>query len=319
MKQPSPDACIDEAVISLLKMLYAGHYRFITVTPATHQRVHQRAGRRWSHTLQDFLGWNLPWRTETMEPALLDLMQSAQLLRPVEDGWQSLVRISSLDDMLFMHSAYPTDANDAVFFGPDTYRFARALRLQLPSHTKPVQRAVDIGTGAGAGALLLAQHFPQAEIWGLDINDTALKYAATNGRAAGIDNVRFRHSDLLSGCEGDFDLIIANPPYLVDPKERAYRHGSGPLGAQLSLDIVEAALRRLTPGGALMLYTGVAMVNGADPFLAAVQALIAHSGYSLSYAEIDPDIFSEELASGPYAHADRIAAVWLVLQRPGPA
>jgi hypothetical protein len=53
---------------------------------------------------------------------------------------------------------------------------------------------------------------------------------------------------------------------LVDPSLRAYRHGGGPLGANLSLAIVEAAIERLAPAGMLVLYTGAAVIDGADAF-----------------------------------------------------
>jgi methylase of polypeptide subunit release factors len=112
------------------------------------------------------------------------------------------------------------------------------------------------------------------------------------------------------------DLLIANPPYLVDPAERAYRHGGGPLGAGLSLKILDAALPRLAPGGALLLYTGAAVVNGRDPFRdAAEERLAADRGVGWAYREVDPDVFGEELDTPAYAEADRIAAVVLTVTR----
>jgi len=113
-----------------------------------------------------------------------------------------------------------------------------------------------------------------------------------------------------------FDLILANPPYLVDPGERTYRHGGGPLGAGLSLAIVDAALARLAPGGTLLLYTGVAMLDNADPFLAAVRERLEGRDFSWRYREMDPDVFGEELLEGAYTACDRIAAVVLEVTRP---
>src|SRR5690606_38814794 len=175
---------------------------------------------------------------------------------------------SSLDGQLFVHSAFPTDTPDAVFFGPDTYRFASAIRAHLDERSGEVRRVVDIGCGSGAGAILAALARPQAEVLAVDINPQALRLTRINAALAGADNLRAQHSDLLSAVDGEFDLILANPPYLVDPGERAYRHGGGPLGAGLSLAILDAALGRLAPGGTLLLYTGVAMLDNQDPFLA---------------------------------------------------
>lgn len=307
---------IKPELVRLLQALYKRNYRFVTVTPVTHQLVNSRPQNAWAKNLQDMFGWNRPFAASTPEAEIFQLMQAADIARPLPEGWQSLLRVSSLQDTLFAHSAFPTDANDAVFFGPDTYRFARAIQQALPHLDSPVRRAVDIGTGAGVGAILLAQALPEAEVWGIDINEKALSLAETNAVASGVTNVHFTYSNLLNDIEGVFDLIIANPPYLVDPHERAYRHGSGPLGAQLSLDIVATALTRLTPGGTLMLYTGVAIVNSQDPLIEVVRPLIAQAGAHVSYSEIDPDIFSEELTNSVYSEADRIAAVWLQVRMP---
>ena len=127
--------------------------------------------------------------------------------------------------------------------------------------------------------------------------------------------VTARQSDLLTGVEGGFDLIVANPPYLVDPGERAYRHGGGPLGAGLSLKILRNAMDRLLPGGTLLLYTGAAIVAGTDPFRDAAAGELAGSGMNWTYDEVDPDVFGEELDDGVYAACDRIAAVLLTVHK----
>lgn len=307
---------IKPELVRLLQALYARHYRFITVTPVTHQLVNRRPQNAWSKNLQDIFGWNRPFAAITPEAEVFHLMQEAGIALPRPEGWQSLLRVSSLQDTLFAHSAFPTDTSDAVFFGPDTYRFVRSMVQALPGLATPVKRAVDIGTGAGAGAILLAKALPEAEVWGIDINEQALALAEANAVASGVTNVHFQYSNLLNDIDGRFDLIIANPPYLVDADERAYRHGNGPLGAQLSLDIVATALTRLTPGGTLMLYTGVAILHGQDSFIAAVNQIIPQAGAHFSYSEIDPDIFSEELSNTVYSEADRIAAVWLQVRMP---
>jgi methylase of polypeptide subunit release factors len=103
-----------------------------------------------------------------------------------------------------------------------------------------------------------------------------------NAALAGVQ-VEAQHSDLLKNVEGEFDLIVANPPYLVDPSERAYRHGGGPLGAGLSLAIVDAALARLVRGGTLLLYTGVAMMDGHDPFCDEIAVRIVSRGATVKW------------------------------------
>jgi len=85
------------------------------------------------------------------------------------------------------------------------------------------------------------------------------------------------------------------------------------LGYDLSLRILEEALDRLAPGGTLLLYTGSAIVEGVDRFGMLAEEAVNRRGLRAAYAELDPDVFGEELEGGPYAVADRIAAVTLAV------
>lgn len=306
----------DRALLHLAQALRERGYHFITPTPLTHERVNQRIENALAKDLTGVFGWTRPFQHELLPPALFSLMDQAGVLEPCGSRWRSRVRLSSLDGQLFVHSAYPTDAPDAVFFGPDTYRFANAILAHLNNHKGSIGRAVDIGCGSGAGAILTALARPQAEVVAVDINPEALRLTRVNATLAGADNLTVRHSDLLNDVEGEFDLILANPPYLIDPRERAYRHGGGPLGAGLSLAIFDSALKRLAPCGTLLLYTGVAMPGSQDPFLHEIRQRLEGRGLQWNYREVDPDVFGEELLDGVYTECERIAAVVLEVTRP---
>ncbi len=305
----------EAALLALGRALQAQNYRFTTVTPATHARVNRRPGNEWARDLAGIFGWSRPFRQELLPPSLFELMAQAEVLIPQQYGWRCRVRAATLNDMLFFHSAYPTEAADAVFFGPDTYRFAQVIQRHLAQQTQPLRRAVDIGCGAGPGAVLIGVAQPSTEVLAVDINDQALQLTRVNAALAYRDSVRTCHSNLLRDVPGDFDLIVANPPYLNDPSERAYRHGGGPLGAALSLSIVNTALERLAPGGSLLLYTGVAMQDGEDLFWQAVQPRLTSARFHSRYQELDPDVFGEELIEPAYADTERIAAVELKVTR----
>lgn len=302
----------DAGLLRLAAAVRDTGYRFVTPTPATIARVNARPGAEWARGLRDVFGWSRPFRPGLVPAEIEALMREAGVLAAHPGGGRSLVRISSLGNALFLHSAYPTIAADAVFFGPDTYRFASAILAHRPEGA--VCRAVDIGCGAGPGAVLVAQLHPGAEVWGADISPAALRLTRANAALAGV-RVQAVESNLLGGIDGAFDLIVANPPYLVDPGARIYRHGGGPLGAGLSLAILDTALERLAPGGTLLLYTGAAVVNGSDPFHDAAKARLAGAEASWTYREIDPDVFGEELEADAYAEADRIAAVLLTVTK----
>jgi methylase of polypeptide subunit release factors len=317
MNDPAPAASSADALLELARFVRDTGYRFVTVTPATHRRVNDRPANRWARSLEDVFGWSRPFRSGLVPPKIMDLMARANVLSETEGGWRSLVRLSTLGAELFLHSAYPTSAADAVFFGPDTYRFASALTVHLQACPGPVQRAVDIGCGAGPGAVTVAQARSEAEVMMVDINDAALRLARINAALAGVANVTARHSDLLSAVDGTFDLIVANPPYLNDDQKRAYRHGGGRLGSALSLAIVETAVERLASRGTLVLYTGSAIVDGDDSFRREAAERLAAADLAWSYREVDPDVFGEELERPAYAEADRIAAVVLTARRQG--
>ncbi len=273
-----------------------------------------------ARSLTDVFGWSRPFRRDILPPTLFELALAAGVLDETAAGdeplFRSLVRAASLGDMLFLHSAFPTDTADAVFFGPDTYRFANAITAHLAERTTPVRRAVDIGCGAGAGGLLIGSIHPDAEILLTDINETALAAARLNAHTAAMPHARFVRADVLDAVQGDWDLVVANPPYLVDAAERRYRHGGGPLGAALSLRIARDAMPRLAPGGSLLLYTASAIVGGRDLLREALFALPRGAGCRLHYREADPDVFGEELRAPPYDQVDRIAAVVFTVARP---
>ena len=74
---------------------------------------------------------------------------------------------------------------------------------------------------------------------------------------------------------------------------------------------------RLAGGGRLILYTGSAIIGGADPLREALASALAVRGCSLRYREIDPDVFGEELDGPAYAEVDRIALVAAIATRGG--
>ena len=307
----------DQALLQLGRRLRADGYRFTCVTPATQARVNARPQAQQAHDLRDVFGWSRPFLPSLISTDELQQLTAAGVLQGEGDLLRSTVRWSSLDDLLLTHSAWPTDSCDAVFFGPDSYRFAQVIRDHLQQRLHPVQHAVDIGCGSGIGALLIARAAPHAQVSAVDINPLALRYTAINAALAGVANVSVEPSDLLAGITGTFDLIVANPPYMLDASKRTYRHGGGTLGAELSLRIVEQACQRLDAGGTLLLYTGVAIVEGRDALLETVRERLQGSAFSWVYREVDPDVFGEQLLEPGYQQVERIAAVALTLTRHG--
>jgi methylase of polypeptide subunit release factors len=220
--------------------------------------------------------------------------------------------VSTVDGRLHLHSA-PTRDPDAVFLGPDSYRYVRFLR-QVIGDSPAFGTALDIGVGAGVGALTLAALAPAARVTGSDINERALRLARLNSLHAGTPLI-LKHCSGVP-APGAFDIICANPPYIAGRAKRAYRDGGDQLGAALALEWVRDGVRRLSEGGRFLLYTGSAIVAGRDGVREALLRIAEEQGLHLSYEEIDPDVFGGTLRQDAYRDVERIAAVGAVLTAP---
>ena len=311
---------LTDGLLKLGRWLQSTGYRFTTVTPATQARVNARPGAGQARSVRDVFGWSRPFAPALLPNEVVATLREADLLeRRADDLLRSRVRFSTLAGQLYAHSAWPTTDADAVFFGPDTCRFVDLVCSEL--ERRPLRhgaRIVDMGCGAGPGGLAAAQCAASAapRLVLADINPRALRFAAANAALAGRADVDFAQGDLFGAVDGAFDCIVANPPYLNDAAQRTYRHGGGRWGEGLSARIVREGLERLAPGGRLVLYTGVAIVDGTDPLQEALRPVLQARGWPWRYRELDPDVFGEELSEPAYADAERIAAVALVVERP---
>ena len=310
---------LSDTLVLLGRWLQGTGYQFTAVTPATHARLNARPGSGAARNLRDVFGWSRPFAADLLPAQALGWLRLGGLLDENGELLRSKVRFSTLGGHLYAHSAYPTSEADAVFFGPDTYRFTALIEAELARlPLRPGARILDIGCGAGPGGMTAAWASAacQPELLLADISARALVFARANVELAALAGTRFQQANLFASLEGRFDLIVANPPYLVDAGERIYRHGGGALGSGLSLRIVREGLPQLVPGGRLILYTGAPIVEGRDPFREEVAPLLQQAGIDFSYRELDPDVFGEELDTPAYAQAERIAAVALVAQQP---
>ena len=305
------------ALVRLGRILQQRAYRFVAVTPATHDRVLRREAK--SISLESIFGWGRPFEPDKIENCLMELLEQADAIEVASGECKSKVRFATVGDSLFVHSAFPTIEEDSVFFGPDTYRFVRFLRTALADiTTRKALRLVDIGAGSGAGGIVAAKAFAAStDLVLADINRNALAFSAINATLNDLPKTKTIFSDVLGGVEEAADVIVANPPYLVDQDQRLYRHGGGELGTALALRIAEESMAKLVPGGRLALYSGAPIVNGHDVLLECLRPVLQLYASHFVYEEIDPDVFGEELDKPAYAHVDRIAAVGLTATKQG--
>lgn len=128
---------------------------------------------------------------------------------------------------------------------------AGLLRAKLdPWITGGVRTALDLCTGSGCLAILLARGFPRARITASDISRPALAVARRNVRDYRLTRrIRLVESDLFAGLAGSrYDLIVCNPPYVtarnMQRLPREYRHEprAALAGGKDGLDLVRRIL-----------------------------------------------------------------------------
>jgi len=176
---------------------------------------------------------------------------------------------------------------------PETEQLVELLISRFKSEISH-SRMIDVGTGSGVIALSLAAEFPEAEVVGADISETALMLARENAERLGLaDRVRFQRSNLLENVQPGFDLIAANLPYvstehrrnlsrevLHDPEVAVF---AGACGDELLQELIARAPSWLQPGGILALEIGIGQSE-------ALISALAEKNYR--------DIFNEKDYSG---------------------
>jgi ribosomal protein L3 glutamine methyltransferase len=130
-----------------------------------------------------------------------------------------------------------------------------------------VVRALDLCTGSGCLAILLAHHYPLAQVDATELSPDALEVAKRNVDDYGLrDRITLRQGDLFAGLEGPYNLIISNPPYVnaasmaALPPEFRREPQSALAAGEDGLDLVRRILaqagRRLAKDGVLVVEVG---------------------------------------------------------------
>lgn len=148
---------------------------------------------------------------------------------------------------------------------------AELLREQLQpwvEDPEAITSGLDMCTGSGCLAILMALTFPNARIDAVDLSPDALDVARRNVADYGLEEqLSLIQSDLFTALEGRrYDLIVSNPPYVNAPSVRTlpkeYLHepemalGSGADGLDATRVILRDAAKHLNKGGLLVVEIG---------------------------------------------------------------
>ena len=82
------------------------------------------------------------------------------------------------------------------------------------ARAKQGARIVDVGTGSGCIAISLERTRPDLFVTGLDLSIDALAVANENRRNLG-SRISLAASNLMSGIDGEVDMVVSNPPYVA--------------------------------------------------------------------------------------------------------
>jgi release factor glutamine methyltransferase len=162
---------------------------------------------------------------------------------------------------------------------------------------------LDVGTGSGAIALAIADEHPGARVTAIDVCAGALEVARENAAAAGLP-VAFERRDVRDGLDGEFDLVVSNPPYVtateietLQPEVRDWEPRTATVGGEHTELIARAAREVLRPGGRLVLEV-------ADGRADEVTRLLRSLGYA--GVQASPDLAGRDrVAEGRWGPSNR--------------
>ena len=183
------------------------------------------------------------------EAAGLPVDRLARLgLLEVRDGLaHGLVRLVPHGDYVLASDAGPESGGDVPFDHVPGIQ-APSVTLAKLAVRRPGEAALDLGTGCGIQALLAAKHAER--VVATDVNPRALGFAAFNMALNGIETIELRDGSGFDPVQEErFDLIVANPPYVISPDESyAYRDSAFPAD-ELCRTVVAGAAAHLAEGG----------------------------------------------------------------------
>jgi methylase of polypeptide subunit release factors len=270
-------------------------------------------------------------------PLWTEQLAALRLLVERNGRMRALVRLVPHGDYYVASDAGPESGTDVPFDHVPGIQ-APSVTLAKLAVRRACARALDLGTGCGIQALLAAKH--SERVVATDVNPRALAYATFNAALNRIHMIEFRAGSGFAPVEGErFDLIVANPPYVISPDASYAYRDSGLPADELCRAVVEGAAAHLTEGGfAHVLVSWAHAVDGdwAEPLRAWVEGSgcdawllhyrtsdpVAHAaGWLRPLGETDPDRYTEALERWlEYLARLRIAAIGygaVVLRRRG--
>ncbi|MBE9586249.1 methyltransferase [Mucilaginibacter sp. JRF] len=157
------------------------------------------------------------------------------------------------------------------------------------------QHILDIGTGTGVIALMLAQRFASALIEAVEIDDDAAKTALNNFEGSPYsDRLKIYHQDFNTffgeNSENQYDLIVTNPPFYIDAltsptqKTNQAKHAD----RDFFVDMIKGISNHLTENGTCWMVLPVNTADYIETLLAGYDLHLQKTILIRSYADSEP-------------------------------
>ena len=192
---------------------------------------------------------------------------------------------------------------DGVLLGAWATVFAdNVMETKTSSHTGAHFHVLDIGTGTGLIAMMVAQRSSDAIVDAIDIDEDACKQAAENIEASPFGNrINVIHKSFLEfETEKKYDLIVSNPPYFKralkspDEKRNAARHNDSlPLKK-----LIEQAITMLSENGIISLILPLQLSEELDFIIATHRLHAIRRTEIVSKEGLNPKRFLIEMSPG---------------------
>jgi len=181
-------------------------------------------------------------------PVNLEQLFDTGMIERVPDGVRATAQLSPWQELLLLNDFLPPEGEpmpaDFVMSGASP----SSASLAALTVRRRVASALDLGTGSGSQALLLAAHAER--VVATDANPRALNFTQMNARLNGIENVSVAEGSFFEPVAGErFDLIVCNPPFIVAPPSDLLFQGNSVGRDAVSERIVREAPAYLNEGG----------------------------------------------------------------------
>jgi SAM-dependent methyltransferase len=206
-----------------------------------------------------------------LQPSVMELLVGGGILFVEDDRAFAAIKLHAFDEYVFAsdgpHYAITNPPRDWVMGIGHTTQSLLGVMLR-----RQFGRVLDIGTGCGVFAILVAKHAGHVD--GIDNNVRAIKFAEFNVRVNQVANVTVYRADLVNYTNDErFDYIICNPPFVIAPASPYLYRSIGNAGANPGCCFLTACARSLNDGGHAQMVCDWPHIQGQD-WRAEIEAFI---------------------------------------------